>query len=454
MPSLTRPLRVLLLSYYSPPAGGPGVQRIENLLRHLPQDIEATVLAATLNDYQELPPLCVPLDEGRFQSGHLVHRVPTGAPYRLFRFLASCRLFGVVRWVSIPDTARRWAHRAVEIACLLHQQNPFDVVFSTAPPFSVALAGRNTARRLRIPWVSDLRDLWTGYLLGAWPTRYHFRREQALERSVLREATVTIMVTPGSRDWMLRRHAFLSPERITCVTNGYVASDLPSARSPVLGKLVVVHAGSLFDSGREPLLHRLVRGRAFRPRSADPSTHSLAPLFSAMKQLADPRMELRHLGSPLDDRAREILSTSSTLQRQVQVLGYRPHRETFAEVARADAAYLCLATSLDEPRNELVPQKTYEYLGSGRPVLAPIQDGDARDFLHQAGTGLLTPPYDVPSLTGSLQALLRAKLEGRPIVTPREDFIRRFEWSHLAGRMLTILDRAASRAPQATVCVG
>jgi len=51
----------------------------------------------------------------------------------------------------------------------------------------------------------------------------------------------------------------------------------------------------------------------------------------------------------------------------------------------------------------------------------------------------------------ALRALVRANIQGRPAVSPREDFIRRFEWSQLADRLLGILDQAASRV---NVCVG
>jgi len=415
------------------------------LLRYLPAQVDATVLTAAVEDYQAFSPLGMPLDEQRVGVAQRVHRLRSSVPGRLFQVLAKCRLFGAVRWMFVPDVAGRWRRRVVETAVRLHGQDPFDVIFSTAPPFSVAVAGRDCARRLRLPWVSDLCDLWTGYLLGAWPSRLHFRREEALERSVLAEATATVMVTPGSREWMLRRHSFLSPERIGCVTLGFVPSDFPTPGPPVPGKVVVVHAGALFDArDAESAVRRFVRGRSFRPRRVDPSTHSLVPLLQAMERLGDPRVELRHLGPPLDAGSQRRLE-NSTVQSQVRLLGYRPHAETLAELVRADAAYLCLATVREEPRNELVPQKTYEYLGARHPVLAPIQKGDARTFLESAGTGLCTPPYDDAALAESLRGLVRAKLDGRPAVTPREDFIRRFEWPRLADRLLEILDRAASR---------
>jgi glycosyltransferase involved in cell wall biosynthesis len=444
---MNRPLRVLLLSYYSPPGGGPAVQRLEMLLRHLPPEVEATILTATSEDYEAFSPLRMPLDPSRVAPEGRTVRLPARLPENWFRLLATCRLYGAVRWFGVPDVARGWAARAVEHAARLHREQPFDVLFSTAPPFSVALAGRDAARRLNLPWVSDLRDLWTAYLLGSWPSRAHFERERDLEREVLAEATISVLVTPGSREAMLDRYPALDPARVESVTNGYLASDLPLSATPASDKFVIVHTG-VFCGPAAPAgpLRRWIQGRAFEPRPVDRSTHSPAALVQALERRRDPRVEFRHLG-PLD-AANQHLFDSSPARDQIRVLGYQNHRETLAELAAADASYLCLATRRDAPRNELVPQKTYEYLGVGRPVLAPIQDGDAKDFLRGAGLGVCTPPSDGAALADALAPLVDAKFHGRAPVAPHEDFIRRFEWRGLAARLWQILERAASRRSQ------
>ncbi len=444
---MTRPLRVIILSYYSPPSGGPGVQRLEMLLRHRPPDVQATILTATPEDYQALSPLRMPLDRSRVALADDTVRLPACLPAGWFRLLARCRLYGAVRWFWVPDVARGWAARAVEHAARLHREQPFDVVFSTAPPFSVALAGRDAARRLNLPWVSDLQDLWTGYLLGAWPSRARWNHERLLERRVLESARQVVVVTPGSRDTLLQTYPSLDPESVSCVTLGYDSTAWPASMPASPDKFVIAHTGA-FCGPVAPAgpLRRWVQGRAFEPRPVDRSTHSPAALVQALERLRDPRVEFRHLG-PLDAVNQHLFETSPA-RGQIRVLGYRTHRETLAELASADASYLCLATRRDAPRNELVPQKTYEYLGVGRPVLAPIQEGDAQDFLVASGLGICTPPADGAALAAALAPLVEAKFHGRPLAAPREDFIRRFEWRGLAGRLWEILERAASSRPQ------
>ncbi len=447
---MSRRLRLLVLSYYYPPAGGPAVQRVEKLVRYLPEEVDATVIAATVADYQAPSPLGMPLDASRFHTERSVRRVPAGCPYRLWQLLPKLRLFGAIRWCYVPDVARRWARAAGRLAEDLHRAEPFDVIFSTAPPFSVALAGRDCAQRLRIPWVCDLRDLWTGYLRGAWPSRWHHRYELALEKSVLAQATTTVMVTPGSREWMLRAHSFLSSDRIESVTNGYDASDFSNDARTTEDRFVIVYTG-VFCGPEQPGggFRRFVQGRSFRFRRVDLDTDSPIVLIRAMELLNDPRVEFRHLG-PAGGEILHLFETSS-VRSQIKVSGYHDHSNALAELMRSDAAYLCLTTIVGEPRNEQVPQKTFEYLGSRKPVLAPVQDGDAKALLMQAGTGLWTPPNDASALASVIKTLVEAKFAGKPLVFPRENFIRCYEWSRLAGRLFEIIDRAASR-PQ-KVCV-
>lgn len=440
---MTRRLRLLFLSYFSPPAGGPGAQRPEMLLRYLPPEVDAVVITAALEDYTAMSPLRMPLDASRFPKEDGLFRVPAGCPYWLFRTLPKLRLYGAIKWLYVPDVARSWAPRAVALAETLHRQQPFDVVFSTAPPFSVALAGRDCARRLRIPWVCDLQDLWTGYLLGAWPSRWHYRHEAALEETIAAEATTTVMLTPSSREWMLRNHPSLDPERVECVTNGYDPADFPAESGAVERTFTIVHTGA-FCGSLEPegKLRRAVQGRAFQVRRGDRSAHSPAVLVRAMELLADRRVEFRHIG-PMDSVNQRLFENSS-VRDQIRAVGYLDHRDTLAELMRADAAYLCLATALGETRNELVPQKTFEYLASRKPILAPIQEGDATDYVRDAGTGICTAPGDFQALASVLKELVEAKFAHRTLVFPREELIRRFEWTCLAGKLVQIIDRVAS----------
>src|SRR5262249_60663518 len=133
----------LSFPYSGPRPGGPGAHRPKRLLRPLPLEVEATVITAAPSDYEALSPLRMPLDARRFERQNETIRLPAGCPYRLFQVLAKLRLYGALRWCWVPDVARGWARAACKLAGELHAQQPFDVIFSSAPPFSTGLGGRD-----------------------------------------------------------------------------------------------------------------------------------------------------------------------------------------------------------------------------------------------------------------------------------------------------------------------
>src|SRR5207248_9493883 len=74
----------------------------------------------------------------------------------------------------------------------------------------------------------------------------------------------------------------------------------------------------------------------------------------------------------------------SPMAANVKVLGYRSHAESVNWVESADVLFLPLHTPTDGGQALIVPGKTYEYLGSGRPIL--------RSEEH---TSELQSPYDL-----------------------------------------------------------
>jgi glycosyltransferase involved in cell wall biosynthesis len=124
----------------------------------------------------------------------------------------------------------------------------------------------------------------------------------------------------------------------------------------------------------------------------------------------------------------------------VKVLGYRTHEESVAWVKSADALFLPLHTPLDGGPALIVPGKAYEYLGSGRPVLAMGPPGDMRRFVSEARAGIAIGGDDVAAAEGVLEKLYAAKVAGRRLFEPDFAVISRFERKELSRRLAAELD--------------
>ena len=88
----------------------------------------------------------------------------------------------------------------------------------------------------------------------------------------------------------------------------------------------------------------------------------------------------------------------------------------------------------------VVPGKTYEYLASGRPLLAAVPEGDARDFVRAARAGHVVDPTDVGGLAEALeQALTDGSVPSRKL----SPMVTRFQRRVLTQALASVLVEAA-----------
>ena len=92
-------------------------------------------------------------------------------------------------------------------------------------------------------------------------------------------------------------------------------------------------------------------------------------------------------------------------------------------------------------RAGIVPGKAYEYMASGRPILATVPDSDARDFVRAAGTGIVCEPGDVPGLVAALKEQHLKWKSAAPHPDWNGEFVRQFERKNLTAKLAAYLDR-------------
>ena len=99
-------------------------------------------------------------------------------------------------------------------------------------------------------------------------------------------------------------------------------------------------------------------------------------------------------------------------------------------------------------RATIVPGKTYEYLASGRPVLAAVPEGDARDLVSETAAAWACVPDDVGAIAAILEAELRRKREHGRRPDVRRPELDRFERRRLGRELAELVDRVAPAAPR------
>jgi glycosyltransferase involved in cell wall biosynthesis len=408
--------RVLLVAYFFPPLAGGGAPRAVKLAKYLPAFGWAphvlTVGDGVWNAVDDSPLAELPPDV-------TIHRTPFVMAGRPLRRLAGggkggatctedrvepeqtstlARAKAAFRKIAyVPDEFVGWYPFAVRAGKRIVRERGIDAVVSTSPPHSAHLVGKAIASSTGLPWVADFRDLWTrnpGFLHAQ---GIRGRVERRLERSVVTAATRIVTVTDPFRTNILVDYPALDPDVVRVIPNGFDPPDfeggeLPENLTPAPSCFRVVYTGGWLSNGSPRLfLEALARSIATSTEEGMP----IEAIFAGTQQ-AMVRSEAERAG----------------VSSLVRAVGYLPARKACALQRSADALLLTLGGRSNSP--EIIPGKTFQYLGAGRPIIALVPDGAAADLVRKAGAGFVVAPDDVDAVARTLGAMIRAKRVGKP----------------------------------------
>lgn len=395
-------MHVLLVTYYFPPAGGGGVQRVLSWCRHLGEHgIDVTVLAPEAPKWvDEDTTLVVPANVTVLRTHD-----PSPAAVIPADAIASARgpLAKAVRRVAlqprrfaVPDIHRTWRRPAVEAALVAARADGgqgWDAVISSSPPETTHVIAHDIANALDIPWVADYRDSWLDLphlRMDSLVVRSKHRRNVRLATKLMRRAAAATTVSePLARD-LRGRHAGLD---VTVLENGVEFDEVDRASPRAdgfrdAGRFVVSYTGNFF--GRQSpatFLDALERACEQEPQFAQ---DVLMRFVGGMK----PRDEAR-------------IRDSGTLSAVIEREAFLRHDDILATQAAADLLLLYVAPGRGS--QGVYTGKVFEYVAARRPVLAVApSDNVAVALLAAAGStdphrgGGHALPDDVSAITDAL----------------------------------------------------
>lgn len=331
--------RLLLVSYWYPPAIGAAAERIAAFARFLPRhDWSVEVLTARRTTAPpHLPAVTVhSVDD---PQGGAVETFPDFDPRRV----KGPGLKRYLRDFIFPDRFRRWMHAAEEAIEQNLRQKRFDAILASFPPASAAGLGLQLHRACGAPFLLDLRDTWFGP--GGYEPLYAFakRRHRTLYAECIRAAAGIIAVSDTMAEDILREFA-LPPERIAIIPNGFDPAlppmPPPPAPPPSDGELMLAHVGTVIARNRpEGFLDSLLK---------------LPPDVAR-------GVRVRFVGNLSRDYLRDI-----GLGQRVEATGLLPREQAWKRIADVHAMLLLTGREAGHwtPRAKL-----FEYLAARRPIL-------------------------------------------------------------------------------------
>jgi len=357
-PDDARP-HLMLFAYWFPPANAVGSSRPVAMARHFAaQGWKVSVVAGAST--------AVPQDFAADMSGFEVHYVSDTRLTRLSSFrpergALAQRLSTGVRLLSWPDhvwpVARAMKRRGL---ALLEAGPAPDVVLSTALPFSLHAAARAVARASGALFVADNRDIWARNPYK-WAAPFYEPFEARHERAMLSSADLVVAVSEGMSAQYRAAYPELADKLLT-VMNGVDAAVPADRYVAEPRRLRLVYTGILYGDRRDA-----------------------TPLLRAAAALDLP-VAIDFYGSE-PDIVRQIAADFPTLD--IADRGRVSRDAALAAQARADAAILVVGT--DPWEDTLLPGKLFEYVGSGRPIIALANaESDSGRLIARHGLGIAT----------------------------------------------------------------
>ncbi len=444
--------RILVISYFFPPMGGVGVQRVLKFVKYLPHfGWQPTVLTLKNPDFRifdrelsEEIPTHTPIIRTHTIEPSKLHHLLVSAVEKL---RDSCRPernrtgveFDVTprdrldtrlnNFLFIPDNRIGWLPFA-SLAMLLRRcrGEKFDMIFSTSPPFSVHLVGLIAKLIFRKPWVVDLRDLWTLHPHTKPPTRTHLQVSRCMEHRVLKSADKILNVSKPQSEDLMGIYPDIGRDKFDVIPNGYDSDDFIITKQETTNpRFCLGHVGTLgIHSGRTP--------------------------YYFLKALADLKREHPHktkdmvvfLVGNMDRPSREFVDQIAheyDLRDTIRCTGFVSHKQARNLMKRFDVLLFLIVRSTKGGGSTRgsVSGKLYEYLATGKPILALTEDGPVRDFIEESGCAIVVDHDDIKGIKDKILDCYDRFKQGRLQVRPNWNFITRFERQRLTGRLSDIL---------------
>ncbi|WP_415328365.1 glycosyl transferase family 1 [Chryseobacterium sp. MMS23-Vi53] len=379
--------KILIITYYWPPAGGPGVQRWLKFAKYLPEFGWKPVIYTPENPSYPL------LDESLMkdvpQDLEIV-KTKIWEPYQLAEKLNKSNKkfkagqFDVGKnqnwksklsiWVRgnffIPDARVFWVKPSVKFLEQYLKENKIDVVVTSGPPHSLHLIGLNLKKKLpNLKWIADFRDPWTeiSYYKHLKLTKGSDKKHRQLESDVFKIADITLATSYTDAENFKKNGA-----NAICITNGFDQTDtstetLKSSNPQTLKPKFTLSYIGVLEQLRNP----------------ENLWKTLDNLIKTNSDFAE-NFTLKFAGR-IDDKILSSIENSS-LQHHILNLGYLSHDKAVSEMQTSDI--LLITNFPNESSKGIIPGKIFEYLATGKQIISfGPNDADVAKILDETQAG-------------------------------------------------------------------
>ncbi|CAD7812099.1 hypothetical protein CHRY9390_02464 [Chryseobacterium aquaeductus] len=377
--------KILIITYYWPPAGGPGVQRWLKFAKYLPEFGWKPIIFIPENPSYPL------IDESLMKDVPKdleIIKTKIWEPYQLAEKLnKSNKKFKAGQfdvgnnqswksklsiWVRgnffIPDARVFWVSPSVKFLEQYLKINNIDVVVTSGPPHSMHLIGLNLKKKFpNLKWIADFRDPWTeiSYYKHLKLTNKSDKKHRQLESEVFKNADITLATSYTDAENFRKNGA-----NALCITNGFDESDSSNSQN-----LKTSNSPTKFTLSYIGVLEQL--------RNPENLWKVLDDLVKANREFAE-NFRLKFVGR-IDDKILDSIENSA-LNKHIENLGYLSHEKAVSEMA--NSSMLLITNFPNESSKGIIPGKIFEYLATEKQIISfGPNDADVSKILDETKAG-------------------------------------------------------------------
>ena len=251
--------KVLIITYYWPPAGGPGVQRVLKFAKYLPEfGWEPIILTIDKGDYHAtdnslIDDIPVSVKVYKAQSFTILdfYKKLIGGNKKISSFeltkIGGGLKFKVIKWIRanlfIPDARKGWNRSAIRAGLkIIHEEKP-ELIFVSSPPHSLQLIGLKLAKKTGLKWVADFRDPWTDAFWDKELPRIRIMKKTnlRLEQRIVSSADSLISIGIGVIE-LLKKNLKV---QFNLIPNGFDENDFDLRQKSKIDKFRITYIGSI-----------------------------------------------------------------------------------------------------------------------------------------------------------------------------------------------------------------
>lgn len=416
-------MKVLIITYYWPPAGGSGVQRWLKFVKYL-QDfgVEPIVYTVENANYPKEDDTLI----NEVPKNIKVLKQPIWEPTDLFfwkkknqqkKGISNLSKGGFLSFIRgnffMPDPKIFWVKPSIKFLQKYITENKVDIVISTGPPHSMHLIAKKIKEKNNIKWIADFRDPWSNLYYNKDFNQLSFAKKKniKLEKAVLEKADYVVTVSNH-----LKKQFAAIAKNVEVITNGFDDEVLSENTLVLDKKFTISYIGLL-------------------PKQSNPKI-----LFSVLNQLCienkDFKMDLQlnFIGDIADEVQLEI--ENNNLLENASFTGYVAHKKAIEFQKKAQVLLLLIPNVVNN--KGILTGKLFEYLTAKRPILAiGPEDGDLATILKETNAGAISDFNNSVKLKAEILQLYQQYKTGGLEVSSKN--INQYHRKELTQQLATII---------------